>query len=130
MKENGTTIPKYQPLRVLWYPFMLPYSKYHSLGTNSPVYLLTRSSAFRVRLIKCFLQPITFLCMHHFSSFFSLFLSFSLHTFSWVCRSFREPQKFFSFCAFTCLSNNSLSEFQPNLCQDFSHACSACHTIL
>ena len=44
------------------------------------------------------------------TSFFlvCLFLSFLSHTFLWACRSLHEPQKFFSFCAFTCLSNNSL----------------------
>ena len=44
--------------------------------------------------------------------FFSLFLlSFSSHTFSCACGSLCEPRKYFfkfSFCAFTCLSNNSL----------------------
>ena len=38
---------------------------------------------------------------------FSSLLSFSLHIFSWA---FKTPEVFFelSFCAFTCLSNNSL----------------------
>ena len=43
------------------------------------------------------------------SFFFRLFVfSFSSHSFSWACGSLREPRMLFSFCAFTCLSNNSL----------------------
>ena len=63
-------------------------------------------------------------------SFFFLLLSFSSHTFSWACGSLREPRNIFSFCAFTCLSNNSfLDGFQPNLVQHFPHVCSTCHTV-
>ena len=80
-----------------------------------------------VCLIKGFLPSITFLCVCHFF-LLCLFLSFSSHTFSWACGSLREPWKFFSFCAFTCMSNNSLIS-QPNLCQHFSNVCSTCHSI-
>ena len=39
--------------------------------------------------------------------FLLLLLSFSSHTFSWVWGSLCKPRKIFSFCAFTCLSNNN-----------------------
>ena len=38
MEEIGTTNPKYQPLRVLWHPFVRPRSKNHTFGAHSPVY--------------------------------------------------------------------------------------------
>ena len=37
-----------------------------------------------------------------------ILLSFSRTLFLWACGSLREPHKIFSFCGFTCLSNNSL----------------------
>ena len=57
---------------------------------------LTRSlsksflSVFRRNPIKCFLPSITFYACVVFS-----FVSFSLHTFSWACRSLCEPWNFF-----------------------------------
>ena len=55
-----------------------------SLCPESSTQTLSQSffTRFRKRPIKCFLSSITF--TH--TSFYSLFLSFSLYTFSWVCR--------------------------------------------
>ena len=40
MEEIGATNPKYQPLRVLWRPFVRPRSKNHPFGTYSLVNVL------------------------------------------------------------------------------------------
>ena len=36
--EIGTTNNKYQPLQILWHPFVYPCSKNHPLGTYSLIY--------------------------------------------------------------------------------------------
>ena len=130
MEEIGTTNPEYQPLRVKlkWRPFKRPHSKtiplasihlfskqmvpslcpesltQHSLRLFSPVLC--------VCLIKGFLPSITFLRARRFFFYFFCFI-FIAH-FLWACGSLCEPQKFSSFCLFTCLSNNST---------DFSQTC-------
>ena len=125
MEEICATIPKYQPLRVLWRP-LCDYARRTIL--SHPIRPFTRQLVpslfeesisrtsqksiqpfFRYSLINAFLSPQKIL---HGSRFF-FFLSFFLHRtlFSGACGSFREPLKFFSnspFYTFTCLSNNSL----------------------
>ena len=66
--------------------------------------------------------------------FLYFFLSFSLHIFSWACRSLREPRKFFSNSLFVhslvcILTHSFLHGFQSKLYQHFSHVCSTCHTV-
>ena len=88
------------------YPFtkqMVPSLCPESLTPRS---LRSFSPVLCMHLIKGFLPSITDIFTR--ALFFSFFLSFSSHTFSWACGSFHEPRKFFSFCAFTCLSNHSL----------------------
>ena len=77
------------------YPQSFPSSSCRSL---SPVFCLD--------VIKGFLPMNNIFT--HVSFFLIILLSFSSHTFSWACGSLREPRKIFSFCEFTCLSNNSL----------------------
>ena len=38
MEEIGTTNPDYQPMQVLWHPFVRPHLKNHPHGTYSLVY--------------------------------------------------------------------------------------------
>ena len=38
MEEISATNPKYQPLRVLWHPFVHLRSKNHPFGAHSPIY--------------------------------------------------------------------------------------------
>ena len=120
---------------------MCPRSKNHPPSTHSLVYktnitfiistiidlrfFAINHTAFPQRPINSLLPPITFLCVCHF---FSLFLSFLLHTFLWACRSLCEPQKFFSNSifvhSFVCaIPHLFLNGFQPNFYQHFSHVC-------
>ena len=83
-------------------PFVCPRSKTIPLA---PIHLFTKQIVLSMyqellswsRLIsKIFKAPVVF--FFHFHRTLSL----------WACGSWHEPRKFFSFCAFTCLSNNSL----------------------
>ena len=146
MEEIGTTITKYQPLRVLWRP-LCDYARRTIL--SCPIHPFTRQLVpslfeesisqsswksiqpfFRYSLINAFLSPQKILCGSRF------FLSFFHRTlFSGVCGSFREPRKFSSNSLFihslVCLITHSfLHGFQPNLYQHFFYVCSTCHTII
>ena len=125
--------------------FMRPRSKNHPLNTNTPVYY-TNSTFIVSTIISQQLVQIaftgflfgrykglpsmnnTFTCA---SFFLIILLSFSSHTFSWGCGSLREPRNIFSFCAFTCLSNNSLISLwiSAKLGSALPHVCSICHTV-
>ena len=144
MEEIGATIPKYQPLQVLWHP-LCDYAQRTIL--SHPIRLFTR------QLVPSLFEYINILNLIHISStilliqpykclpvtikifmqqlFFSLFSS---HTFSGACGSFCEPWKFFQIHfihSLVCLITHSfLHGFQPNLYQHFSYVCSTCHTII
>ena len=124
MEEIGTTNPKYHPQRVYWHPFVCPHSKTIPLAPINPFTKQIVPSlcpeSFTQSFIKIvftsFLQApykvlptISYIFMCTLFLFSCFFLSFASRTFSWACRSLCEPWKFFSFCAFTCLSNNSLT---------------------
>ena len=151
MEEIGATIPKYQPLQVLWHPLcdyarrtilsrpIRPFTRQlvPSLFEES----ISRSSStliqpfFWYSLINAFLSPQKFLHSSRFFSLFVCFFYFHCTLFSGACRSFREPRKFFSNSLFihslVCLITHSfLHGFQPNLYQHFSYVCSTCHTII
>ena len=88
------------------------------------------SSVYCMHFIKCSIKNI-FECISFFPCFF---LSFSLHSLSWACRSLHEHRKFFFKCFFVhspvCqIIHSFLNGFQPNLYQHFSHVCSICHAI-
>ena len=105
----GATIPKYQPLRVLWCPLcdyarrtilsrpICPFTRQlvPSLFEES----ISRSSStsiqpfFRYSLINAFLSPQKFLRSSRF--FLLCFFYFHRTLFSGACGSFREPRKFF-----------------------------------
>ena len=91
-------------------PFVCPLSKNHSLNANSPI-CHTNSTFIVFTIISQQLVQIVFTgflfgrykglpSMNNTLTralFFScLFVSFLSHTFSWSCRSLREPQKIFS----------------------------------
>ena len=117
MEEIGTTDPKYQPLQVLWHPFVHPCSKHHPHGTylliyqtNSTFYVsrIVDLKSFDIHYMSFLHAPYKLLPPNNFSLFL---LSFSSHTFLWACGSSREPRKYFLnfiFVHFTCLSNNPL----------------------
>ena len=110
MEEIGTTISKYQPLRVLCHPLC----DYARLTTLSHLICsfsrelvpslfeesITQSSSTSVQpffwysLIKSFLSPQKIFTQQ---SFFYFFLLFHFHhtLFSWACMSLFEPRKFF-----------------------------------
>ena len=112
MEEISTTNPEYQPMRVKWRPFMHPRSKTIPLAPIHPFSKQMIATFIVSRITESTLVEIVFpsyLCApykglpsinnilrrcHFFLC--SLFLSFSSHTFSWTCRSLREPWKFFS----------------------------------
>ena len=120
MEEIGTTNPEYQPLRVLWCRLcaqaqkIIPLAPIHSF-TKQIVPSMYQESLSWSRLIsitRVFRNHLINSPFHQKHFRHPWFFSFSFHFHRilswWACRSWREPRKFFSFCAFTCLSNNSL----------------------
>ena len=117
MEEISTTIPKYQPLRVLWHSFMHPHlTNDHfqpdSLVTRELVPLLFEESLAQSssKSVQPVFIPFTkkfLLDSRFFLSFFLLSFMF-ITCFSWACGSLCEPQKFYIQSTFTCLFNNLL----------------------
>ena len=145
MEEVSVTIPKYQPLRVLWCRYTsdepsLParFTRYSTISTfivrriNNLKSVEIGSASFLIQLYK--FLPSTKIILTWQSLFFLLsFFHFHRTLFLWACGSFRESRKFFSNSLFVhslvCLIIHSfLHGFQPNLYQHFSHVCSICLT--
>ena len=140
MEETGTTIPKYQPLRVLWHPLcdhaqrtipsrqIRPFTRQLVPRINITKLIDIDSAILLIQPYKCL--PVTTKTFT-WQSFFFFFHLFSSHTFF---GGLREPQKFFSNSLYihslVCLITRSfLHGFQPNLYQHF-YVCSTCHAII
>ena len=122
MEEIGATIPKYQPLQVVWRslcdyarqtilshpirPFtreLIPSLFEESIAQSS---LKSVQPVFCYGLIKSFLSPQKFLRVSRF--FFFFFFHFHHTLFRGLAGSLRDLRNKLSFCTFTCLSNNLL----------------------
>ena len=122
MEEIGATNPKYQPLRVLWHPFVRPRSKTILLVLIHP---FTRQIVYSVKYCcpvvhqhqsrltsaTAIQSPSCHKKVFIWPSFFSFLFYFHCTLFMGFRDPHRESRNLYlkhSFSTYTCLSNNSL----------------------
>ena len=133
MEEISATIPKYQPLQVLWCP-LCDYAQRTIL--SHPIRPFTRELhtfiVGRINILKLIEIGSAILLIQPYKC-----LPVTKHIlFLWACGSFRKPRKFFQtlflyihlFVKY--VTHSFLHGFQPNLYQHFSYVRSTCHTII
>ena len=121
----GTTNPEYQPLQVLWRPFMCLHSKDHPVGTNNPFSKQIVPSLYQESSTSISLQPVSPVplvrLINHFlpsKTFFTHIISFFIfitHLFVGLRElTYLNPGSIFFIYAFTITTH---------FLMDFSQTC-------